>query len=87
MQAKMERMTLPELPVIKSGVSQTLLLLQAHRAPLERAERPEPQFSLGAGPPPWSHTKTDMHNVGIIFLFSEAHWAQRYEASSPLAPA
>lgn len=28
-----------------------------------------------------------MHGVGFITLFSEVHWAQGHEASSPLAPA
>lgn len=48
------RMAPPELPVVKGGVSQALLLLQVHRAPLGRAARTEPHFSLCA-PPPQSH--------------------------------
>lgn len=54
-QTKMERMALPELPVIKGSMAQALLLLQVHRAPLRRAESKEPRFKLGALPPQ-SHT-------------------------------
>lgn len=54
-QTKTERMALPELPVVKGCVTQALLFLQVHRAPLRRAERKEPWFKLGA-PPLQSHT-------------------------------
>lgn len=58
LQTKMERMVLPELPVIKGGVTQALLLLQVHRVPLRRAERTEPQFSWGIPPPERHPTQT-----------------------------